>query len=178
MTNGPIVVLGFQFGRAGTGTELAQINAELAEALRPGDGPTLAGLLRYQVLQHATDPDRFCAYWLWKEHGDRDATWRDPPDALRRFWAHSGPLWRREPSVARYVWRPAALRDLCPSTARVGLERHAAMPVASDATGEWLLPTSSDVTPIRVRVADGEPADPGHEDLWGPCISHVTKGRR
>lgn len=143
-------VLGFQTARPGAGPCLAELNLRLGEAL------DAEGLLRLQVLAHATDPARLCVYWLWRDIRDRDALWAAPPPALTDFWTAARPHWLGEPSVRRFVWHPPEDRDLCPPGGGVALEE--APRPGPEAEGSWLLDTDTD-TALRCRPPSG-PGDP------------------
>ncbi|MEV0633488.1 hypothetical protein AB0I77_00625 [Streptomyces sp. NPDC050619] len=143
-------VLGFQTARPGADPRLAELNLRLGEAL------DAEGLLRFQVLTHATDATRLCVYWLWRDLRDRDALWAAPPTALTDFWTAARPHWLAEPSVRRFVWHPAADRDLCAPGAGIALEE-SPRPSAQE-PGSWLLDIDSNAA-LHCRAPSG-PRDP------------------
>ncbi|MBS2966755.1 hypothetical protein KGA66_27210 [Actinocrinis puniceicyclus] len=127
MTSTPVAVLGFQCARPGAGAELTRLNVELGMAL------SIPDLMRYQVLVREGDDCALCVYWLWRDIAHRDAVWADPPAALSGFWAAARPLWRADPDVRRFQWKPAQDRDLCPAGSGVVLD------AAAEADGEQLI---------------------------------------
>lgn len=97
------VVLGFQSAGAPEDSDrLAHLNTRLAEELCAGDWPP--GLLDYRVLRGRATPERFCAYWLWRDWSCREKLFSDPIEPLRRFTDGARPLWAHLPDVARYAW--------------------------------------------------------------------------
>jgi quinol monooxygenase YgiN len=151
-------VLGFQTALSGAGPHLAELNLRLGEAL------DAEGLLRFQVLVHATDADRICVYWLWRDIRDRDALWAAPPTALTDFWAAARPHWSAEPSVRRFSWQPAVDRDLCAPGGSIAVEE--APRPTGEAAGAWLLDTDGP-TALRCRPPSG-PGDPAAWRALGP----------
>lgn len=147
----PIVVLGHQWARPGAGADLTALNVELAATMSTAD-PTPHGLLAYQPLGNVSNPDRTCVYWLWRGAQDRDETWADPPDALRRFWRLARPLWRDEPVVGRYVWSPVPVRVLCPRDSQVALSTGALTVETGRSAARWLVPESRNHHGQAVRV--------------------------
>ncbi|MCQ4041847.1 hypothetical protein ACFOSC_32065 [Streptantibioticus rubrisoli] len=104
-------VLGFQRALdARSGDQLARLNSRLARAisLRPP-----AGLLDYRVLRSRAAPERFCAYWLWRDWSWRERLFADPPPSLRRFADEARGLWAHDPDVGRYTWRGRPPRSAC-----------------------------------------------------------------
>ncbi|MFB7666521.1 hypothetical protein ACFC1R_21635 [Kitasatospora sp. NPDC056138] len=98
-----VAVLGFQTARDRAAADrLAELNRLLADRFCADEAPP--GLLDYRVLRSLDEPQRFCAYWLWRDWSWREQLFADPTPPLRSFTDSAPELWAHPPDIGAYTW--------------------------------------------------------------------------